>query len=404
MWRLLLFHLFLVSAVPLIFQTGPPELSPSAGAITFPMPEPEYRKLAGSGMSILIPIRKLPAGASAHALYGYNFVVGGKNRGWILDGDAEQGWTLYLDMDGTGDLTTAPPLRFEKVDGVYRLVKEVTDGDARWPVRFEITHFKVAGEEKLAVAIQASTVRKGVIEIGGARFPFKLLGDNARYNRPTDRVAFDRKGNGEFESYKISDHYVNLAGKTYGFTVDDAGNALMLVESATPLPDRPSLKPGAPAPAFAATDIDQNTHRLEDYRGRMLLLEFWSTQCGPCREEALGHGRILEVRGRIKRRRAEVVDRLRVCACAQKQIDHRLVVVRGSPDQRGPALRGDDVLLRPAAQYRLDVRLAPLLYGRYQRLIAGVCSQRRARNERHAQHTRQKRCFDVHRRSPAEAV
>jgi serine/threonine protein kinase len=59
-----------------------------------------------------------------------------------------------------------------------------------------------------------------------------------------------------------------------------------LEESETTLPERPALKPGTQAPSFSGTDIGQKRERSEDYRGQLLLLEFWSTSCGPCRLEA----------------------------------------------------------------------------------------------------------------------
>ena len=283
---LLLFQPFLAFGAPLIFQAKPPELAPNEGGIAFPMTEAEYSKFTNSGLPKLVPIRKPPAGVSANARYGYNFVVGGKNRGWVLDGDDQRGWILYLDMDGTGDLTNVKPAHFERVNGVFRFVVEITDDGAHRPIRFQITRAKVENEEKLGVAIQADTVRKGVIEISDARVPFTLTGRAGRYDLPNDPVAFDRKGTGEMEIYKVSDHYVNLAGKTYAFSCDAAGNALTLEESETLLPDRPALKLGTQAPEFSETDIDQKPRRSEDYRGRLLLLEFWSTGCGPCRMEA----------------------------------------------------------------------------------------------------------------------
>jgi peroxiredoxin len=246
----------------------------------------EYQKFASQGLRNVIPVRKLPAGVSPDARYGYNFVIGGKNHGWVLDGDDVHGWVLYLDTEGTGDLSAARPERLEKVNGVYQLTREVSNGNEHWPIRFQVTRVKVENEEKFAIAIQTTMSRRGTIEIDGQRAAFVLTGDYGRYDKADGRIGFDRKGIGEFEGYKISDHYVNLFGKTYEFTVDAGGDALTLEESETNLPERPALKPGTPAPTFASTDIAGNPQRLENYQGRMILLEFWSTSCGPCRMEA----------------------------------------------------------------------------------------------------------------------
>jgi thiol-disulfide isomerase/thioredoxin len=117
-----------------------------------------------------------------------------------------------------------------------------------------------------------------------------------------------------------------------------AGLSFLALESRSQLPVIQFVKDPDPAPDFKAKDLSGNEFSLESYKGKVVLLNFWATWCGPCRAEIPG---LVELQERYK-------DRMQILGMA--------VDVDDESDLR--AVIKSEGINYPVAVTSVDVRLA----------------------------------------------